>query len=244
MIVRYDGTLAGLLTVCGRVASGSLPEPEGIQRPPYPDAGLFDAVVPVEADSATAAQLCARVCRDISPRSFGYLRQAFLSEQPGIELSISRYLAFGWKVGAQLDCHLAQADVHAVHCWARRTAHEAHRLQGLARFRETADGTWYAPVRPDANVVPLLARHFARRLDRPWLLHDVGRGIGALGRDGRFVLGTLECRDEMRWSAEEESWQRLWRGFHRHIAIPERASRCRQRRFMPVKYWEYLVEMG
>jgi hypothetical protein len=35
----------------------------------------------------------------------------------------------------------------------------------------------------------------------------------------------------------------LWRAFHRHIAIPDRLSRRRQRQFMPLKYWEYLVEM-
>ena len=244
MIVRYDGTLAGLLTVCSRIEAGALPLPEAIQRPPYQEAGLFDAIAPVATEAAQAKDLCARIRREISPRSFDYLRQAFLSEQPGIELFIVRYLAYGWKVGPQLDCHLTQADVHTVHCWARRTAHEAHRLQGLARFRETVDGTWYAQLRPDANVVPLMAGHFARRLDRPWVLYDVGRGVGAFGNEGRVLFGALAGPEQVDWSADEASWQDLWKGFHRHIAIPERVSHHRQRRFMPMKYWEYLVEMG
>lgn len=240
MIIRYDGTLAGLLTVCSRPAER--PIPEEIQRPPYPQAGWFDELVDVATDPEAAARLCARIRRDLSSRTLDHLRLAFLSEQPGIELAIWRYLALGWRVGSGLDCCLTHADVHTVHCWARRTGHEAHRLQGLARFREIVDGTWYAPLRADANVVPLMAPHFARRLDRPWVLHDVQRGVGACGRDGRFLLGRIETDDAPRWSPDEAEWQGLWRTFHHHIAIPDRISPHRQRQFLPMKYWEYLVE--
>lgn len=241
MIIHYDGSLAGLLTVCHRSIARSQ-APEAICRPPWLDPGLFDLVEDVMTDRQTAAALRARICRDISARCVDTVRLAFLSEHPGIELFLWRYLALGWKLGARLDSCLAHPDVHTVHCWARRTAHEGHRLKGLARFRETADGTLYAPLRADANVLPLLAPHFARRLDRPWVLHDVARGIGAIGRDGRYLLGTLNAPDEICWSADEMEWQELWRAFHRRIAIPERISKRRQRQFMPMKYWEYLIE--
>lgn len=241
MILRYDGTLAGLLTVCH--LSG-LPRqgPTTIQRPPYPDAGLFDRIKEIPTDAQLAADLRDHIGRSLSPRTFDNVRLAFLSEHPGIELMIWRYLALGWKIGSGLDACLAHPDVHSIHCWAGRTAREGHRLKGLARFRETADGTWYAPLYADANVMPLLAPHFARRLDRPWVLHDVRRSLGAIGEDGRYLLGQLEAPGEIAWSVEELSYQELWRTFHHHIAIPDRASRRRQQQFMPLKYWEYLIE--
>ena len=242
MIIHYDGTLAGLLTVFQFCEQEAL-APSAIRRPPWPAPGLFDQVADVSTDQAAAAGLRARICRDLSLRAFDNVRLAFLSEHPGIELFLWRYLALGWKLGSRLDCCLAHADVHTVHCWARRTAHEGHRLKGLARFRETADGTLYAPLRADANILPLLAPHFARRLDRPWVLHDVARGLGVIGRDGRYLLGTLATADDLVWSPEETAWQELWRGFHRQIAIPERISHRRQRQFMPMKYWDFLVEM-
>lgn len=242
MIIHYDGSLAGLLTVCRGTVVGTR-APEGICRPPWPQAGLFDQSEEVATDRQVAAELRARICRDISPRAADTVRLAFLSEHPGIELFLWRYLTLGWKLGGRLDSCMAHPDVHTVHCWARRTAHEGHRLKGLARFRETADGTLYAPLRADANVLPLLAPHFARRLDRPWVLHDVARGLGAFGRDGRYLLGALSVPGEIDWSADEPAWQELWRSFHRQVAIPERISRRRQRQFMPIKYWEYLVEM-
>jgi probable DNA metabolism protein len=242
MIVHYDGTLAGLLTVCQQHDAGA-EAPAAICRPPYPAPGLFDLVKEVATDRQAAAELRARICRKISPRTVDTVRLAFLSEHPGIELFLWHYLALGWKLGPRLDSCLAHPDVHTVHCWARRTAHEGHRLKGLARFQETADGVLYAPLRAEANVLPLLAPHFARRLDRPWVLHDVARGLGAIGRDGRYLLGTLAAADGIRWSTDEMKWQELWQAFHRRIAIPERISRQRQRQFMPLKYWEYLVEM-
>jgi probable DNA metabolism protein len=243
MIVHYDGTLAGLLTVCRRSEFSGEEEPAQIQRPPYPAPGLFDEIVEVATDGQLAAELRERIGRELSPRSADNIRLAFLSEHPGIEAAIWRYLALGRKVGRRLDCCLAHPDVHAVHCWARRTAHEGHRLRGLARFRDTADGTLYAPFQADANVLPLLAPHFARRFDRPWVLHDVRRSLGAIGTDGRYLLGTLVAPAKIPWAQDEGEFQALWRAFHRHIAIPDRISPRRQRQFMPMKYWEYLVEM-
>jgi len=242
MIVRYDGTFAGLLTVCGHsdLAGAGLLE---IQRPPYPMTGLFDEIREIPTDDRLAAEVRARIIRELSPRAAENVRLAFLSEHPVIEMAIWRYLTLGWKLGRRLDSYLAHPDVHTVHCWAGRTAREGHRLKGLARFRETQDGTLYAALYADANVLPLLAPHFIRRLDHPWVLHDVRRELGAIGRDGRYLLGTLENPAGIAWSASENDYQELWRTFHHHIAIPDRISQRRQRQFMPLKYWQYLTEM-
>lgn len=243
MIVHYDGTLAGLLTVCQECNTRRL-APVDIQRPPFSQTGLFDVVENITTDTAAAVMLRDRIVHEFSSRSLENIRLAFLSEHPGIEMMVWRYLELGWKFGSGIDTCLAHPAVHAIHCWARRTAHEGHRLQGLARFRETSDGTLYAPFRADANVLPLLAPHFARRLDRPWVLHDVRRSLGAIGGEGRrYLLGRLEAADKISWSAEEFGYQQLWRTFHRQIAIPDRLSHRRQRQFMPMKYWEWLVEM-
>jgi len=242
MILHYDGTLAGLLTVC-QLSFLRRQCPSAIQRPPYPEAGLFDDIEEIPTDVQMAADLRDHIGRSLSPRSLDNARLAFLSEHPGIEMMIWRYLTLGWKIGSRLDACLAHPDVHAIHCWAGRTAREGHRLRGLARFRETADGTLYAPFHADANVLPLIAPHFARRLDHPWVLHDVRRSLGAIGEGRCYLLGTLEAPDEISWSDDELSYQELWRTFHHHIAIPDRVSRRRQQQFMPLKYWEYLVEM-
>lgn len=129
MIVRYDGTLAGLLTVC-QVCDVRRKKPADIQRAPYPQAGLFDEVEEIVTDPRAAADLRGRIVQELSPRTVENIRLAFLSEHPGIEMMIWRYLTLGWKLGPGLDSCLAHPDVHAIHCWSGRTVREGHRLQG------------------------------------------------------------------------------------------------------------------
>ena len=153
MIVHYDGTLAGLLTVCRRSEFSGEEEPAQIQRPPYPAPGLFDEIVEVATDGQLAAELRERIGRELSPRSADNIRLAFLSEHPGIEAAIWRYLALGRKVGRRLDCCLAHPDVHAVHCWARRTAPRG------------PPPAWAGPLPRDGRRYPLRAA--LRRRQRP-----------------------------------------------------------------------------
>jgi probable DNA metabolism protein len=242
MILVYDGTLQGLLTVFayGRSLCDA---PVAIEKSSCPSVGLFDRVEEVDADREVAESMRHRICAEISVRAMDNIRLAFLSEHPGIELFLWRYLALGWKLGSGLDSCLAHPDVHAIHCWARKTAREAHRLKGLIRFREVADGSLYGPFHADANVLPLLAPHFSRRIDRPWALCDTTRSLGAIGREGRYLLGGMMPVEGVPSTPAEQHWQLLWKGFHRSIAIPERVSPRRQRQFMPMKYWDFLVEM-
>ena len=216
MIVLYDGTYAGLLTVLHHLFSQRI-VPQEITAGAKARNTLFTEESRMDTDPQTARRLLA---------------------------TADKHLARAWQLRRQLDDHLADAAVQPVHRAARRVRSEAHRLKGLLRFRETKDGLLYAPVEPDHNVLPLIAPHFAERLGaEAWLIHDVKRGIGALHREGEWLLADLEITEAPRYSSEEAGWQDLWRCFFNHISIAERRSEGRQKSFMPMKYWKYLVEM-
>jgi probable DNA metabolism protein len=243
MICRYDGSYAGLLTLLYRLFAAR-GEPTAIWSQPPAQDDLFATVF----DSATDADLATRLTRAVAERlgaeSSRTLRNAFLAEQPGVEMAIYAYLKLGWSLRRELDQHLGNPTVAAVHKLARRTLHEGHRLKGLLRFQETADGLFYARVRPDANILTLLASHFSRRLgDRSWLIHDVRRELGALFDGQRWVVGQLQLEAAPAFSIEEPQWQELWRTFFDRIAIPERINPRLQRSFLPLKYREFLVEL-
>ncbi len=244
MICSYDGSYAGLLTLLQRLFARR-EEPTAIGREAPAQEGLFEPVFDSTTDPALAGRLTEAIETHLASSTLKNLRQAFLSEQPGMELALYAYLKFGWKVRRELDSHLGDERVAAVHKMAGRAMREAHRMKGLLRFRETDGRLYYAPVKPDANVVPLLAPHFAARLrDRPWLIHDVRREIGALFDGDRWTLGQLTLEAQPELTDEERRWQQLWCAFFDRIAIPERRNQRLQRSFMPIKYWEYLVEMN
>ncbi|WP_305043309.1 TIGR03915 family putative DNA repair protein [Geoalkalibacter sp.] len=240
---HYDGSYAGLLSVLQRIfAWRETPAAISADEPAQDD--LFAAPIFVATDPRRADELLTAIRTHLSPHTAANLRHAFFSERPGREMALYHYLAQGWRVRGRLDEDLANPAVSEAHRLAQLVRREAHRLKGLARFRETADGLLYAPLEPAHFVLPLLAPHFAGRLSAErWLLHDVRRGKGVLHEAGRWVLADLTVAAAPELSDEEARWQQLWRTFHRRIAIAERANPSQQRSCMPMKYWRYLVEM-
>ncbi len=241
MIYHYDGTLPGLFTVFA-TAGGQGVTHVAIERPPYPDKDLFSMPVAVDTDLEQADRVRQAILDRLGSRALAHVRLAYLSGHPGIENNLWSYLQLGKKVGKSLNSYLAHPDVHTVLAWSRRTAREAHRMKGFVRFRKLADGTFYAPYRADTNVLPLLAPHFSRRMDRPWLLHDIRRGLGAIGDPGRVTLGEICTETPPIDAVDEPGWQRLWQTFHRAIAIETRHNPRLQRQFVPLKYRDFLVE--
>jgi probable DNA metabolism protein len=76
-----------------------------------------------------------------------------------------------WNEGKSVLDDLTDPNVAAVEGAARRTAGEAHRFLGLVRFSELADGTYYAPITPDCDVLRLIAEHFSAKVSRHVLGH-------------------------------------------------------------------------
>lgn len=65
--------------------------------------------------------------------------------------------------GKSIRGMLAAPEVRRVRDLSDRVGQERHRLTGFLRFRETANGVFYAPCSPDNDVVELLMPHFAAR---------------------------------------------------------------------------------
>lgn len=62
---------------------------------------------------------------------------------------------------------------------ARKVSRESHRMLGLIRFRNLPEDIYYAPIKPDFNILTILAPHFARRLpSQKWVIHDKKKGTG------------------------------------------------------------------
>ncbi|MGO8694289.1 MAG: TIGR03915 family putative DNA repair protein [Rectinemataceae bacterium] len=125
-----------------------------------------------------------------------------------------------------------------------RVEKEIHRLAGLARFDLRRDGIYSAALEPDHAVLPALAPHFLDRFSgRSFALVDCRRRLAILSAAGELhFLGerdALELLPEERGSEAE----RLWRLYFAAAENPGRRNPELQRRFMPERYWKYLVEL-
>ncbi len=139
------------------------------------------------------------------------------------------------------DMLAEEAVLRAQEC-LHRVTFEIHRLHGFVRFMECEGGALYAPLSPDNDICDLLIPHFRARLGGiPFVLHDVKRKK-AVVFDGEHVFCAPLERAEIVLSANETSWQALWKRYYASVNIPSRERLKQMRGYLPVRYWKFLPE--
>ena len=149
--------------------------------------------------------------------------------------------------GRSIAADVVQPQVLAVRKLRDRVSLEIDRFLGFARFRRVAADRWYAPVNPDADIVGFIGPHFARRFpDGTLVVHDVNRDVAfwsSRGTCGIADLAGLPAEIRGRRSTDcEPVAEELWRRYFAAIANPERRNPRLQRKLMPVRYRELMVE--
>lgn len=251
MQLVYDGSFEGLLcaldAACADAAAMSIASAHTAQ------AELFhtDAVA---THPARAAAFAGRLRAAASRAVMRNVLYNYLSERAGFEDALLAYVRMAFQRGAGVDSYHAHDAVRAVHACTRAVGHELHRLTGLARFRELHDGTLWAPLAPDHNVACGVATHFRRRMPScVWVVYDVRRGYGVRWDTHTLSLVTMDedlqaavqqhphAADDL-YTDAEHAYQRMWRGYFESITIAARRNPALQRRNMPRRYWNYLIE--
>ena len=246
----YDRSFEGLLTaVFHAYARREFPDFLAVEGEPGP---LF---VEERFRVVTDEVLAARVWRGLEQRAgkgvCNMVLCVWLSEEEGADMLLFRYLCriFGSPHGVEYD--FTDSAVLRMKQTACRVAKEGHRLMQFVRFQKAADGSYFAPVSPRYNALPLTVAHFRERFsDQCWLICDMRRGYGygydlhslrevEFQPDGRLADGRLAAS----MAAEgEEVCGALWRIYYGALTIRERLNPKQQRRCMPVRYWKYMTE--
>jgi probable DNA metabolism protein len=135
---RYDGTVAGLLTLLARLLPDRI-QPDAISVEPPAQTSLFAGVVEVDTDEEVAAAFWGELEGRLPPSGLQQLRLALLAEQPERELIICRYCRLVWQQGKGAGAMLAHPQVAPLWKLARQVGREAHRWIGFVRFREVRE---------------------------------------------------------------------------------------------------------
>jgi probable DNA metabolism protein len=243
----YDGSFEGFLCAVAECLEQGHRQPEFVRDSEAVAAGLFTGenreVITVRA---AALKFRKRFVEAASQEAFATARYAFHSQKAGIERLVWRYLVLGLEMGQRLAGMLAAEPVHSVNRIARHVSYEAHKFKGFVRFREVAAGFLYASIEPEADILELIAPHFAGRVgDRPWMIHDLGRSQAALFdlRSWRLVRD-VELTAEPGITADEHDYAALWQRYFQHHAIAERHNPKLQQKHVPLRYRKHLPEFA
>ncbi len=250
-VLVYDGSFPGFLCALAEalnLARTKAPVPPIRAR--GREAGLFTESVEARRDDARAASLWRRLSRKLGEERLRTCLEAFCSDFEGKETALAAVIARAAAAGPAVFDDLNDPATMLVAKAARRAGAQAQLISGLVRFAELADGSWYAPIEPDCDVLPLVAEHFAARYaDMAFAIHDRRRGTALVHEPGA-ACALVEGFEFAgggggpAFSPRELELREGWRGYFASVSIAQRENRKLQASHMPKKYWRFLPEMA
>ncbi|MBN2558341.1 MAG: TIGR03915 family putative DNA repair protein [Clostridia bacterium] len=204
---------------------------------------IGETLVPVETDYELYGKMESYISSRCGVDCLMAMYRAYLSGLPGIEDAVFRFFRVALVKKEETPYMHLHPDVAPVLEAQRTVSRESHKMLGFIRFRRIAENLLYAAYSPTANVTPLVAPHFADRMNSySWIIHDVTRDIFAVYNGKECVIGHSVPGRLPPVADIDADYEDLWRAYFDHVAIAERRNLRLQMSLMPKKYWKYLTE--
>ena len=262
MTVRYDGSLAGLLSVVFDVFATGLRVSRLVRERRYAPT-IFAEDVTVATDEARAR----RVWEGLG-KVEGFDRELvlrnWLFDTTESDTDVAHLIARVFREGAAAAEDYRDEAVFRCYQVHKKMFREIHRVHAFVRFAEAEDGLYFSRIDPDFDVLPLAVEHFEDRYqDQEWLIWDgvrdygfwyrpgggrsvrVGRppadvrlaGPAAVAQEGAFAKTAAPAE-----APREDGFQRLWSTYWDSVNIEARANPKLHRQHVPPRYWRHLTE--
>jgi probable DNA metabolism protein len=245
----YDGTFEGLLTAIFEIYERKLKHTR-LEKGEWYASAIFEDVVKVVTDEARASRVLKGLQQRLSPNGLQRLYIAHLAELDKEDDTMVGFIRYVFDSPVNIEEDFSNKYVLRVSEIVGFMRREKHRMEAFVRFQRLKDGSFYAAIRPDYNVLPLLIRHFKNRYaDQKWIIYDTKRSYGlyydlhdtqfislefsALHHPGKVI--TAYCEDE-------GIYQNLWKTYFSNVNIPARRNTKLHLRHLPKRYWKYLPE--
>lgn len=247
IIYQCEDTVDGIFTMIYDAWAAHIPDDRLSLRVEQEDTyELFAKYVYVETDMEKAVKVARSVARKLSRRAFDYIYAAALSCEEDKAMAVWRFLKLGFGVGARVTSMHARQEVVRIFNLHRNVCNEAHLFKEFVRFAELEDGLLLARIKPKNQVLPLIADHFADRLNAEnFVIVDETHAMGVFHAAGEqwFLSAVSQEAIEQMWQRERsDEYERLWKLFFKSIEIkPRHNERC-QMTHCSLRYRDYMVE--
>ncbi len=251
-IFIYDHTFDGLLTCLFQVyARKTFPQLLLKEGEPLPL--FYDEAIHITTEEDKHQRVWKGLQKKLSRSALATLTYGWLSEVPGVDMLLLRYMRKAIDSPVSIETNFADADVLELSKIWKKVNWERLRILQFVRFQKAADGTYFAAIEPQHNALPLTIHHFRDRYaDQPWMIYDLKRHYGYYydlktveevtfedTTQAHFVTGML---NENLMDKDEKYFQQLWKTYFKSVCIKERLNPRKHKQDMPVRYWKYLTE--
>ncbi|MBL4677607.1 MAG: TIGR03915 family putative DNA repair protein [Mucilaginibacter sp.] len=245
----YDGTFEGLLTAVFDVYAHKLGIVK-LHQGEYIDGALFDKKLQVITDETRANRVLKTLKVKLSSMGVQRLYAAHLAEIPGEDNNLLGFIRYAIDSDENIEEDYGNKYVMRVSEMVCKIRRERHRMEAFIRFQKLQDGSFYAGIEPDFNVLPLLIRHFKNRYaDMKWMIYDLRRKYGIYYdlHDTEFII--LDFANNGRpadvvaaYTEDEGIYQHLWKNYFNSVNIASRKNTKLHVRHIPKRYWKHLTE--
>ncbi len=212
---------------------------------------LFCEYVQVEPDTKKAEKVLRTVRSRMGEEAYEMIGYASAYPDDRKADAIYRMIVLGLHLpdGKEVSRMLTHPDVQLVFELRRKDWHIAHRYMGFVRFRELENGVLFSEIDAEADVLALIAPHFADRLSgEHFMIYDRRRKKAAVHQaEGAWViLEDLQesCFLELSEAEQEKEFVMLWKTFHRAIGIDARTNKNLQASLLPKKFRSFMPEFA
>ena len=252
IVFTYDHTFDGLLT-CLFDAYNRKIFPDLLIKAGEPLPLFYDKAIHITTSEEKYNRVWRGLQKKLSASALSNLTYGWLSELPDIDFLLLRYMKKVFDSPVSIETNFADSAVLELSKIWKKVNNERHRLLQFVRFQKASDGTFFAPVEPLYNVLPLTIAHFKDRFaDQPWLIYDIKRKYGfyynlKTVEEVTFEDNTQEhlisgMLDESIIDKNEHLFQDLWKTYFKAICIKERLNPRKHKQDMPMRYWKLLTE--
>ena len=245
----YDGTFEGLLTAVFEVYDRKLIQ-VNLQKNADADSAMFEDVLQIITDDIRANRVLKGLNQKLSTNGVQRIYIAHLSEMQNEENHILGYIRYAFDSKQNIEDDYGNKYVLRISEIVRMMRREKHRMEAFIRFQKLKDETYYAAIKPDFNVLPLLIRHFkSRYADQKWMIYDIKRNYGLYYdlHDVEFVsmeFSSVKSPGKVvaAFGEDEETYQHLWKNYFKSVNIVSRKNTKLHIRHIPKRYWKHLTE--
>lgn len=206
----------------------------------------------VVTDSEKSGRVWRALEKKISASALSCIMVCWHAELPETDKLLFDYICKAIDTPKSIELNFGDPTVLEVLKVWKLVNNERLRVIQFLRFQKTVDETYFAPVEPLYNVLPLTIHHLKDRYaGQKWLIYDIKREYGFYydmkevrevffeEKGKHLITGIL---DEELMDKDEVLFQKLWKTYFESTAIKERLNPRLQRQHMPVRFWKYLTE--
>lgn len=245
----YDGTFEGLLTVVFEIYERKLQQVK-LYKGEWRNSALFEEVLTVIADQVKSNRVLKGLKERLSAEGIKRLYITHMADMPDSDNILLEYIRHVFDSERNIEEDYGNKYVLRLSELTKMIGRERHRMEAFIRFQKLSDGTFYAAIEPDFNVLSLLIRHFRDRYaDQKWIIYDIKRKYGIYYDLEKVEYMEVEFSTDGGKSKlpeiyfeDEQVYQHLWKNYFNSVNIPSRKNLKLHLRHIPKRYWRHLTE--